>query len=204
MSISIATPLLLLALLASPVLGQDSEVLNARHAYTIRSKGFGGKRSGMLSITDGKLCFQTISSNTTKPSPDTPSVPEVPDFSFGFVRDGSFLRVFIYADMRAKSEKLAAKHGWYLTGDYSTTPPRVILTKEATKYSRWTFINIPKKTGSDGYYAHIKNENDLGKDAWLDIGEKDVLYKARIEALKPLLSFKEKVEFYVEDLVEGP
>ena len=200
----LATTPILLLLTASSVLGQDSDVLNANHAYTIRSGGVDGKRTGMLSITDGKLCFYTVAPKATTPSSDTPLVPKVPDFSFGFVRDGSFLRVFIYADMRDKSKELAAKHGWYLTGDYSATPPKVILTQEPTKYSHWTFITIPKKTHSDGYYAHIKNENDLKKNAWLTMEEKGVRYKARIEALQPILSFKEELEFYVEDLNEGP
>ena len=128
----------------------------------------------------------------------------MPEFSFGFVRDGSFLRVFIYPDVRAKSKEQAATHGWYLTGDYATTPPHVILTKEPSKYSRWTFTKIPKKIGSDGYYAHIQNENDHGKAAWLSMEQKGVRYKAGIETLKPILSFKEKLEFYVERLIEGP
>jgi hypothetical protein len=162
----VATSLLLSTLLASAVLGKEDEVLTARNAYTIRSKGVDEKRTRMLSITDGKLCFMTNASDGTKPSPSTPSVAKVPDYSFGFVRDSSFLRVFIYADDRAKSKELAATHGWYLSGDYATTPPRVVLTKKPTKYSRWKFIKVPKEFGSDGYYAHIKNENDLGKDAW--------------------------------------
>jgi hypothetical protein len=42
-----------------------------------------------------------------------------------------------YDDRVAKF--LNSKDGWYFTADYSTDPPRVVLTKERTKYSDWEF-----------------------------------------------------------------
>ena len=109
-----------------------------------------------------------------------------------YVWDGAHLRL--------------GRDGQYLTADYSRNPPNVILTKEPTKDSRWGFIAAP--TGRWQYY--IKNENDRGKEAWLDMEDTGKGYSARegrvgyrdIRIYKPVLSFRDKREFSVIDRLE--
>ena len=83
--------------------------------------------------------------------------------------------------VRAEPEKRIEKDGWYLTGDYSTKPPRVILTKEPTKFSHWAFVETDKTPScgdpEEGIDRYIKNLNDEGEDAWLVMEDKCVKYK---------------------------
>lgn len=55
-----------------------------------------------------------------------------------FVWDGEYLTVHPLQDVSPKH--VVDKDGWYLSGDYSTDPPRVILTKEKKTHSKWTFV----------------------------------------------------------------
>lgn len=81
-----------------------------------------------------------------------------------FEKRGELLR--LYGDATpAGIAKDRLNYGWYLSADYSIEPPQVTLTKEPTKYSRWSYI----PAGNGRYY--VKNENDLGKDAWLTMAK---------------------------------
>jgi hypothetical protein len=100
-----------------------------------------------------------------------------------------------------KMKKQAAKKGWYFSGDYTADPPRVILTKEATRYSHWKFVD--ERYDGDVTTCYLKNENDLHKDAWLLIEKKGTLYKGGIEVRRLVLSPTEKTEFALEDYPSG-
>jgi hypothetical protein len=96
-----------------------------------------------------------------------------------YVWDGTHLQVQV--DRRQWSKEAIAKDGWYVTADYSTKPPRVIVTKEPTKYSQWRF------TGAKGHQRYyIKNENDFGKDAWLHLEDTGKRYSLVDKGLSDL------------------
>jgi hypothetical protein len=119
--------------------------------------------------------------------------------SFNFFKDGAMIRV---RNQGGKTEK----DDWYLTGDYSTKPPHVIVTKEATKYSRWTLVQAPNTSDpEEGINRYLKNENDQGKDAWLSMEDKGVRYKGGEvwEARKPTLSAEKKAPYYMENTNSG-
>lgn len=114
-----------------------------------------------------------------------------------FTVDGAMLRMDVRKEHRERFKEQDAKHGWYLTADYSTDPPSVILAKKPTKYSEWTFEKIRwEGSGPEGYDVYIKNDNDLGKPAWLSMADKGIRYKGGSELRKPILS-KKKIPFYV-------
>lgn len=124
---------------------------------------------GIKLMDDGLLGTHHLKRFTvTDPSP----LP-LPHFYYSrYVWDGTHLRIHPGEDdKRVWSKEAAAKDGWYVTADYSTSPPRVIVTKEPTKYSAWQFVR-----GSQAGFYYIKNENDLGKDAWLGLEDTGKLY----------------------------
>jgi len=100
-----------------------------RHSGSISDNA---ARKGELCVLDGEIRFVTFSEN--RDVPVAPDAPPLPDFSRYFVRDGQMLRVKIVplhgdADNEGDfSEKLLAKDGWYVTADFSTDPPQVVLT----------------------------------------------------------------------------
>ena len=96
-------------------------------------------------------------------------------------------------DVDRQTSKTLDYEGWYLTGDYSTTPPSVKLTKDASGNSYW---KLPK-TGTIGPFI---NQNELGKEAFLAIGKEPIYYVSKVanEDLKYRrleLSFKEDGTF---------
>ena len=127
------------------------------------------------------------------PTRDAPAPPNPVHnkLSFRFVKDGAMIRV------RTKSGEIE-QNGWYLTGDYSTKPPRIIVTKEPTKYSRWTLVEAPNTSDpEEGINRYIRNDNDQGKDAWLSTEDKGVQIKGGWDVRKPTLSFEKKTLYYV-------
>ncbi len=94
-----------------------------------------------------------------------PSGPPPPKFYYiNYFWDGTYVRVHPGdGDAREWSKEALEKDGWYVTADYTTDPPRVILTKEPTENSQWRFV-----PGSKRPRYYIKNENGREKDAWLN------------------------------------
>jgi hypothetical protein len=166
---------------------------------------------GALRVLDADLMFVVLHTKSGG-TPTQPGAPRLPDFSSCFVWDGEFLRVKMQplsVDNKTNvkgtfSGALLAKDRWYVTADYSTKPPRVVLTQQPTKYSRWSWDNVPRGNGhfreSADYY--IKNENDLGKDAWLAAEKEGKTYHGGI-ARKPILSYEKKILFDVVDVNES-
>jgi hypothetical protein len=170
-------------------LAQNAEV-------TIRATDRAAQTDCLLSVMGGELRFE-VSRRAPPPrgaAPDPPDRARAPEASYRFrvTTDGSLLKV---ANPPARQ---STKEGWYLSADYSANPPQVVLTQAPTEYSHWRFVNI-KWSGNEGFDACIKNDNDLGKDAWLNMEDKGVFYREGIEARKPVLSYKNKSIFYVEE-----
>jgi hypothetical protein len=144
-----------------------------------------------------------------RPVPKGKDLPRVPadsgirEVPLKFAWGSDTLRLHVPPDdpKYVKMEKQAAKKGWYLSGDYTTDPPRVILTKEATKYSHWKFVD--EKYNGDATACYLKNENDLHKDAWLLVEKKGTLYKGGVEVRRFVLSPTEKTQFALEDYPSG-
>jgi hypothetical protein len=100
-----------------------------------------------------------------------PRVPRNPYVQF--IWDGRHLRVRPgESDKSQWSQEAIAKDGWYVTADYATKPPRVIVTERPTSASIWHFVAAPK--WGDFY---LKNENSPEKkDAWLLLEKRDKRY----------------------------
>jgi hypothetical protein len=190
-----------LFVLIGTLVGSGDEVPGKARVVTMRSLA---KPRGEwhLALVDGAIGF-VAEGRPVPPGTTPPAFPS--DGNYGrtsshFVRDGSLLRANIWKDERERSREQAEKDGWCLTGDYSTTPPRVVLTKEPTKYSRWKFW-VTKPFNGEGYDSYISNENDLGKTAWLTVDAKGTIYRGGQEVRKPVLSFDKDhaLEFFVEN-----
>jgi hypothetical protein len=157
-----------------------------------------------IDLMDGGLlgfCRWKRVDAANRSAPPSGPAKRAPNFYYvHYVWDGTHLRVHPgEEDKREWRKEAIAKDGWYVTADYATKPPRVIVTKEPTKYSRWRFI---RTEGYQRYY--IKNENDLGKDAWLRLEATDQRF-ARSDArearvYKAVLSFDKKEKFFVNDI----
>jgi len=115
---------------------------------------------------------------------DAPSRPAALGVAYiHCVWDGNHLRIQPgQADNRMWSKDAIAKNGWYVTADYTTDPPRVIVTEAPAAGSTWRFVAISNR---DEYY--IKNMGRPGKDAWLMLQPRKELYRAveRIPAAPP-------------------
>jgi hypothetical protein len=119
--------------------------------------------------------------------------------------DGVHLRVRPGNDhLNEWSKEETAKNGWYVTADYSTDPPRVILTKDPTTHSKWRFAATPRRR-----HYYIENVNDQGKDAWLSLedsgktyswGRPDAGYRT-VRVYMAVLSTKPR-DFFVNDIEE--
>lgn len=156
------------------------------------------KGTAELCVLGGELRFVSFWVNGR--SPTKPGAPPLPGYAMRFVRDGAHIRVLLQKDQPSRSKEVAAKDGWYVTGDYSTKPPSVILTKEPTKYSRWEFVS-PRPGGRIYQTCFLKNENDLGTDAWLSMENEGTTYQGGI-AHAPILAV-EKRELSVLEADEG-
>jgi hypothetical protein len=99
---------------------------------------------------------------------------------FYFVRffwDGGHLQIRPGEDdEKMWSKEAIAKSGWYLTADYSTDPPRIIVTETPTAASRWKFVSSsPERALYSPWY--LKNENSPGgKDAWVAMPDRGKRY----------------------------
>jgi hypothetical protein len=129
---------------------------------------------------------------------DTPEMPSIPHDKSGtreehrFLRKDDTLQIDVVPFQQAESKVQAEKHHWFLTAKYTDKGGEVILTKEATKYSHWKFLDEDLGFGSDFPQYHIKNLNDLGKDAWLGMELNGVRYRGHAEIRKPIVSFETK------------
>ena len=117
-----------------------------------------------------------------------------------FMWDGAHLTAHPLEDDKSEWPKeSAAVEGWYVTADYSTMPPRVILTEKPTKYSKWDF----EPGTRDGNY-YLKNVGSPEKDAFLvlqDSGKRTPAGDPKGAVIKnAILSTTDKTDFTIADL----
>ena len=186
-------------LLDSPAIDQGIVALSLDHAVTIRRMA--GKTQHWLSVVDDQLRFVSwhaggqgcqppwagppLEPRRRAPMASSPTAPSCGSMST--------------PKSAAKSEDLAGKHGWYLTADYLASPPQVVLTPTPTDHSRWTLVKADHTYG----HRYIRNENDLGRAAWLGIAEQGARYEDGLEAHGVTLSPEQKLLFLVTDLDDG-
>jgi hypothetical protein len=173
--------------------------------HIVHIEAVAGVSGPSLCLLDGQLGFlvqqdprrtnpdlAVVSADTRKTS--TTTYPHE-SISTSFLIDGSSVRVLVSSDQRVHSKVQSEQANWYLTADYTTTPPRVILTKEPSKSSRWRFIDA--KFSGDAFLSFIWNENDQGKGGWLAFGK---VIKAYGDGTlrEPILSSDEKKRFQLD------
>jgi len=190
---------------------QDKPV-NRERPIRIQGVALGTKNSPIaeLCVLDGELMFIVTFENYRIPG--TPGDPPLPDFSLQFIKDGQLLRTKVVPintviDRQGKfSKQLLAKDGAYVTADFSTDPPKVILTEKPTEHSRWTFVNRDGQgLGYDGISdvtVRLKNEGAPGKAIWLSMEKKGTTYRGGI-ARTPILSAEKEEYFFIEDANSG-
>ena len=181
-----------------------------RAVFTIEALDEAGHATWLLWRYGGDLLFQkkrwaTLPPSGVLPEPKTPTLP-VPtgERERWFFRAGANLCAWNKStNPRTGAEEAGPKHGWYFSGDYSTSPPRIVLTKEPTTFSTWTFSAAPFGGDDEGWYVYIRNENDKGKDAWLGMAEKGAVYGKGWEGRAAVLSFEKKARFFLMDVINA-
>jgi hypothetical protein len=201
--------------LCAPRLAADDAIFNGSDPLTIGlifGEPLADARDASISVlcvAGGGLYFAAHRNPTIADAPMGADIPKLDDTSLwnDFHRVGKTIRVDIPEDRRGQMKKSAAKDGWFLTADYSAKPPRVVLTKEEGKYSHWLFVHInnPPIGGNDSN-CFVRNENDLGKPAWLAIEKGGVFRETRLSTFilrKPILSFDTKTKFDIGNPDDG-
>ncbi len=125
-----------------------------------------------VSLFDGGVVAAIA--DAKKVDKENPSLPQLPPRAYiHCVWDGNHLRIRPgEVDKRMWSKDAIAKNGWYLTADYTTDPPRVIVTEKPAAGSVWRFVAVSIR---DEYY--IKNEGSSGKAAWLTHQPRQTVYR---------------------------
>jgi hypothetical protein len=153
-----------------------------------------------LGLINGELAFLAQLADVE----DRPDMPRIPydkggmREAFRWVRDGDTLQIDVRSEQRDEAKVQAEKHRWFLTAKYTGKGSEVVLTKEATKYSHWQFLDINADLGGEAPRYHVKNVNDLGKDAWLGIAAEGVRYQGQKEIRNPILSLDKPQWIIVE------
>jgi hypothetical protein len=162
-------------------------------------------RRGDLCVLNGDLTFVAFLVNRERPG--GPGDPPLPDLSVVFFRDGQMLRAKIVptnllVDRAGKYAKvLLAKDGWYVTADFTTNPPQVILTEKPTEHSRWSFVLTPEDTSYASRWF-IKTERAPGEAFWLTMEAEGMAYRGGV-ARKPILLVEKKDYFWIGDADSG-
>ncbi len=140
-------------------------------------------------------------SKVDPPNPSARKLGALPGYGYlKYEWDGEYLKAHPLQDNSPKH--VVEKDGWYLTGDYSTDPPRVVLTKDKTKYSKWTFE--VGKTSPEHYY--LRNFNVPKGDPYLKMKETGARtplgpeWEAIILDIILTNNSDEKTELYVDNL----
>jgi hypothetical protein len=144
----------------------------------------------MLGVFDGALAFSAGVNESTAGQRE-PHIAVMSSY-FHDPGDGT-LRIYVLPDEKGIVKAHDSLDGMYLTADYSITPPQVLLSKAPEKYSKWIIER------ENRFKAYIRNENDLGKDAWLYWGEPMGpairLGESMTQLRRPILSYEKKLPF---------
>ena len=76
---------------------------------------------------------------------ERPQLPRGQVVTSTFDEGSDALRMFNGNVTEDWDKKDSQRYGWYLTADYSTNPPQVVVTQSRTKYSRWTFVPVSQQ-----------------------------------------------------------
>jgi len=158
----------------------------------------------LLGFIDDGLAFELTGREETRE--DDLKLPAFPiedrmmlaTYRFLYSKDNDTLQL----EVGSGRGKLREYNLWYLTATYNDKGGDVSLSKEEVKHSKWKFVPTGKHSGEVTYY-YIRNVNDLGKSAWLTVGDVKKHYKGGIVTRKARLSFDEKQEFGIEDAESG-
>jgi hypothetical protein len=125
--------------------------------------------------------------------------------SVSFKRDGAYIRTHVVEYGQDVPKLLAERNGWYLTADYSTESPTVVLTRVPAKHSEWDFVDVkdPDLTDDEAFAAQIKNRNVSAKAVWLDMQRKGIVYQGGKEVCRPALSSDRQRSFVIRDADAG-
>jgi len=153
-----------------------------------------------LCLFENELGF--LSANRMEAPRDAPVLGHK---SVSFMRDGAYIRTHVVEYGQDVPKLLAERNGWYLTADYSTESPTVVLTKEPTKHSEWDFVDVkdPDLTDDEAFAAQIKNRNVSAKAVWLDMQRKGIVYQGGKVVCRPALSSDQKRSFVIRDADAG-
>jgi hypothetical protein len=182
----------------SPLLADDEKLFSRSNVFAVETSEQVDHAVWLLGYaSNDKVLFQGRRRGqlTEAHSTTTPAKKKLELLSCHFLKDGAMIIV------KAQNHGIE-KHGWYLTGDYSTKPPSIVLTEKPTKYSRWTIVDGPHRGDpEEGINKYIKNENDQGKEAWLSMEDKDCEGGSGFR--KPVLSFEKKTLYYISNPLSG-
>lgn len=204
--VSVAVPLLAIS-------GEDPPPQKKEWGMRIFNRGSVNKEETPkeeLCVLDGDLML--VAFRVYGQSPGGPNDPPLPHYSLRFVleslvtvrRDGLAATAKLRVKLAPRptnlehnySKALLAKDGWYVTADFSTDPPQVILTERPEKGSRWALVDADVP----GRYL-IKNEDAAGKAVWLTMEKEGKTYRGGI-ARKPILS-EQKDRYWIGDADSG-
>lgn len=157
------------------------------------------QRAWRLGMIDGKVgCYARLGGGEFDVNlPSIPADKSGMRLAFRWMRSGDTLQIDVARAQQAEAPSQREKQHWYLTAKYSDGGAEVVLTKEATKYSHWEFLDKTEYSLDIPKY-HIRNINDLGKDAWLGIEDKGVRYTGHVEVRKPVLTPEKKYYIAVD------
>jgi len=182
-----------------PLSAEASEVWNSGKPVFVETDEEKQEDRWMLVLANGEVGF------LKHHRPHNPGAPFLWTYSNWFVETSDALWVATIHqqdDPTPKSE--AAKHGWYLTADFTAVPPRVTLTRDSTKRSHWQFETMrPHDPDDRGQFCFVKTKNPAGKDFWLTVGDDAKRYRWGEEIRQPALSPEKKTRFYFADPLDG-
>jgi hypothetical protein len=174
--------------LLSPALGDEHE------PFYLVSLASGPKAGGLLYFIDGHLLVY-VGRGPQQNSPAGRYESMSRFYAVTATKNDITIQVRPKAcDPERQTAKTLDFDGWYLTGDYTTNPPTVKLTKEQEETSYWT-LNLGK--------GPIINRNKAGKETFLVIAKAPVFYASGqseedLEYRHVELSFEHKDEFTIE------
>lgn len=180
----------------------EKRSIRIRHSGSVANQNI---HKGELCVLDGDFMIVAFGDNGTIPG--APSDAPLPDYSLHFRVLQGTLRVKmaprnIVIDRQGKfSQKLLTKDGWYITADFATDPPRVVLTEKPTEHSQWSLVLTPKDTPFASRWF-IKNEGAPGKAVWLSMEKDGKTYRGGV-VRKPILSAEKKDYFWIGDADSG-
>jgi hypothetical protein len=111
------------------------------------------------------------------------------------------IRAYYPREDRVAGRYVPGPEGGYLTADYSTIPPRVVLTREANEWSRWEVIPVESarvmSVDPRAGIKYVRHLNGRQQDAWLVMSKNEfVRDQPLVSVMQPTLSLDHKIPLY--------